>query len=92
MDRYRDAGKKIGFGSASSWEHHWNLCMRQAYAAQEVLLKWRGFVPVEVMSVVDENGTTVSKNVLDYICLRKQGSPLERSFKDAFMDNERYIL
>ena len=92
MDGYRDAGKKIGFGSASSWEHHWNLCMRQAYAAQEVLLKWRGFVPVEVMSVVDENGTTVSKNVLDYMCLRQQGSPLERSFRDAFMDNERYIL
>ena len=66
--------------------------MRQAYAAQEVLLKWRGFVPVEVMSVVDENGTTVSKNLLDYMCLHWKSLPLERSFKDAFMDNERYIL
>ena len=92
MDGYRDAGESVGFGSASYWEHQWNLCMRQASAAQEVLLKWRGFVPVEVMSVVDENGTTESKNVLDYMCLHWKSLPLERSFKNAFMDNERYIL
>ena len=91
MDGYRDAGKSIGFGSASYWEHQWDLCMRQASAAQEVLLKWRGFVPVSVMSVVDENGKTISKNVYDYICLRQEGSPLGRAFNEAFLSNEHYI-
>ena len=46
---------------------------------------------MSVMSVVDENGKTISKNVYDYICLRQEGSPLGRAFGEAFMDNERYI-
>ena len=41
-DAYRDAGSLHGIGAASQWEHLWGQCMRQAKAAQEVLLKWMG--------------------------------------------------